>query len=909
MTRLSYCLSICLLTLLAGIFGASAQASEGSFFDYQTLRPSPQRVVYFNNGRTLTAAPDATYELRVTASLLEDANYIAARFKTMAGLTVEVTTDDALKSRGEFAAVLRTDKKWTGPEVTPTPAGKAAGYSMQIDPEGIFIAAEDRVGGFHGLQTMVQTIALALETRQSLPTVIITDWPDVANRSMLLVVNKLRGNDDLTYLKRVLDALAGLKFNSVFFEFDNVLPGPKYRFPTLVPNPLDEAKVRELCDYARSLHLEVNLAFQFGSHCTWLLYEPAYEKLGEAERSKMGWNNTNWSPLNEELWPVIEDLLKHQIEICKPKHVHIAHDELDFGEFNTSASSKAAGLSNEELTVKGINRLRQIIPSDINVLIWFDMYMPESMKRAHRVGFVNSDRVHQLTDKGIDMHVWLYGGDPHHVTAAEYLKRHGRKFWTSTFEPQGVERVCYFTKTLGAEGVMGTHWYEVDSKWNNPRNISPKAMQAIVALGQYAWSSSPVGNLLELDTVRLFRLLTDGADPVQAAGIAQQVDLSSVANGDSESVKTKAAWAAKLLSTVRSGRGDAVEQLQRTVPGGGVLLAGQKSEVGTLPQKVRIPVGQDVSAVTFFHTANIPDPTAGLDAWNNAFVHPRIGSYTLVFADGQKETIALDYRWNIQDWNSLYGAYASQHAWAATGKGGVRQQVQQVHWQAKSAATRKLDRIEFASDLRNGLNPFLLQVVAHVPAGSGQVASNDGEADQVIWADDFEYRSQNELQAAWSGIARKFGVPQMRVGGNPSGEKAIRWELKPANYRLRDDIGFQRERIDFTGANELSFMVRVQGGDEKEIRGFSCSLYLGNEKANYWYRYGFYLPEQGKWHRVRLPMATRFTEGKVPQEGGLANLDTFMISIWHQNQTPVTVLIDDVRVVNSQNPVLYRSVR
>ena len=913
MTGLSYLASICLVVLMSfASMGASASSGENPFFDYQQLRPSPQQVAYFNHGQSLEVVAGKAYELRVTPALAEDAAYIARRFEKVAGVKVTVVVDASLASKADHAALLRADENWAGPAIAPPRAAKAAGYGLLIEASGALVVANEQVGAFHGLQTLVQAFALAREDGQMLPAALITDWPDVANRSMLLVVNRLRGNDDLTYLKSVLDTLSALKFNSVFFEFDSALHGPKFAYPKQVPNPLDDAKIAELCDYARSLHLEVNLAFQFGAHCTWLLSEPAYEHLGETDKSKFAWDNTNWSPANEQLWPVVEDLVKHQIAICKPKRVHIAHDEMEFGQFNTSESSKAAGLSNEELIAMSIKRLRDMIPSDIKVMVWFDLFMPDGMKKSHRVGFVKSDRMMALTPRDIEINLWLYGGGVDHVEATSHMKRHDRKFWTATFEAPGVERVCYFTKTLGAEGVLGTHWYEIDSKWNRPRGISAKAIHAMVALGQYAWSSAPVPNLFEQDTVRLFRLMADGPAITRSLGQAEVVDLTRVANGDQEAIRSEARWVGQLVDALRSGKGDATAGLVRTIPGGGVLLAGSETDPATLPRKVTIPVGKTVGAVTFYHTAGLAEPAAGIDAWNKALNLPRLGTYTLVFSDGQKETtqvLSLDYRWNIQDWNSLYGSYASRLAWSLTGSDGVRMQVQQMQWQASEEAGRRLERIEFTSDLRNGMNPYLLLITTHAPrSDDADKAAQAGDI-KVIWADDFEYKTQRELQQAWSGINRKFAAPEMRVGGSASGEKSLRWELPAVNWKARDDLGFQRERIDFTAGNELIFKIRTLGGSEEEMRGFTCALYLGNAKENYWYRYVVTLPAKGKWEEVRLPLAARFTEGKVPPKNGMANLDTFMISVWHKNQTPVSILIDDMRVIHSENRQLYRKVR
>src|SRR5690606_6770379 len=111
-------------------------------------------------------------------------------------------------------------------------------------------------------------------------------------------------------------------------------------------------------------------------------------------------------------------------------------------------------------------------------------------------------------------------------------------------------------------------------------------------------------------------------------------------------------------------------------------------------------------------------------------------SYTLVFEDGSGEStqeITLDYRWNIQDWNNLYGAYASRLAWVSVGEGGERMQVQRLDWRSRDGVERVLKRIEFASDLRNGMNPFLLGVATR---GPGRAPAEPTDQRTLVWGDD-----------------------------------------------------------------------------------------------------------------------------------------------------------------------------
>ena len=889
---------------------------DSPYMDYGLLKPVPQRVIYENNSKAFELTKVATYELLITENLVTEAQLFVQRLRDLSIIDsdIDIIRDSALSLKGEYVAILRLNKCWNGPGNSPANVKKMQGYSMQIDPEGFMVIGADLDGAFYGLQTILQVLNIARDTQKKIPAALISDWPDIPNRSILLVIKSLHKDSDLSYFKKILEALANLKYNNVFFEFSFALPGPQYAFPGLTgpdKTPLKDEMASQLCDFARSLHMEVNLAFQFGGHCTWLLYEPAYCNMGESPPARFAWPNTNWSPANPKLWEIVEDLVTHQINVCKPKRVHIAHDEMAYGEFNKSISSLEANLSNEELISLGINKLRKIIPADIKMHVWFDLFMPDEVKVEENRTFASSEKMMQLTPKDMVMNMWFYSGEPEHVATAEYFKKHKRKFWTSTFKASNVARVCYYTDLLGAEGVMGTHWFETNSEWNNPRNISSQAMQAIIALGSFSWNSSTIDNLVELDSAGFFKMIAEGSKPIDYSLFDNiNVDLSKSANFPSEQLESLYPMLADLVKKIDMGRGKYLtrEKLSFT---GAVLLAGKSSEKDILPTKILIPINRKVSSVSFYHTANVAVTDAGMGSWQKATAHPKLGSYKLIFGDSEEEVsceIPLEYRWNIQDWNNLYGSYDSKLVWLYTTGSGVIMQIQKYVWHPDNEQVRFLKAVEFSSDITNGMNPLLLQITTHTPLDKKTSLKING--DEFIWGDDFEYESNMFLQERWKGGREglKYGIPTLDTKIIKSGQKSLMWEIIPSSVKLRSDIGVQTEIINVAKGNKLFFSIRTQKPDTV-VKDFICSLYLGNTKNGYWYQYGFGIPADGEWKTYELSLSSAFTEGVVPEEGGMADLDTVKFSIWHQNKEPVLVFIDDLKIIKSNDPALFNTVR
>lgn len=129
------------------------------------LQPTPQKYV----GSEDSVSIPARYSLQVGATLRG-----SAAEQLLAGLFPDavVTADFSVcigmkgdKSVRKYAA--RIPKQ-------------AEGYYLKIDKEGIVVAGADRRGGFYGVQTLVQLIALP-----KLPLVEVTDYPDVPYRGVV----------------------------------------------------------------------------------------------------------------------------------------------------------------------------------------------------------------------------------------------------------------------------------------------------------------------------------------------------------------------------------------------------------------------------------------------------------------------------------------------------------------------------------------------------------------------------------------------------------------------------------------------------------------------------------------------------------------------------------------------------
>jgi hypothetical protein len=899
--RVRFALLVIVMSALFGMMG-TAQAAGLS-----QIQPTPQFVL--NGPTTQTLKIDAETPLAAQVSVAGRAELAIFRqqLNRLTKLDIRLDTAPTPENKGRFTLLLKKNDTWIGPQVWPDAPKKTEGYALVIEEGGIALSGNDSRGFFYGLQTILQLCMHATESDGQIPTARISDWPALSERTTLLIIKNLRRDGNIEYVKNLLAGLASMKYNSVFLQFDSAVPGPKYAFPETVKNPLTDAQVTDICATARKYHLDVNLAFQFGAHCTWMLAEPAYSKFGENFDQPFSWDNSNLCPLNADLWKVIADLVEHQMKLCQPKYVHIAHDEIGHGEFAEHPLCKNSGLSKEELIATSLRKLRQIIPANkAKMIMWHDLLMPDAFKSPPYLGVVNGPKLLDLVPPGVEIAIWDYAGSANHIPAIEYFTGHRRKFWVSTFEAAGASKVASYGDMYGGNGLIATHWHEGGfCTWDSPTSFSAAAMNATVAAAALAWNPREDAALTSnVDRVKIFHDAVEGMQP-------------RIANADWSSLKLPTGPASSPDTSPSSASDSVLATFLNSLPGHlttdsgipferfkqPIILAGGKGQTDEAARKKTITVGQDVVAVHFLHSCDTPAAEAGMSSWQAAQSRPEIGSYRLKFSEGEDVVIPLQYRWNIQDWNALQGAYATQIAWQGTFKQGISAKLTQASWTAPDNRARKLESIEFVSTTELGLSPALVGVTLQVPASKTN-SSTDGlkDIDHVVFAENFDYDATQLLLNQWDGYELNAKV----VKDGPGFKSAVEINL-PANKGTTTDrlnFGKKNLNVDLSKANTLSLRMKtqMQPGD-----AVTCIVYLGNTKGeqSYWMYYGLTIDSQ--WQRLTLPLGSAVTEGTKPADGK-STVDTIMIAFWHKNQSPINVTIDDFTIGRYIGPEVFNTI-
>jgi hexosaminidase len=166
------------------------------------LIPQPAELQVLSGSWTLTGSAAITYNVpegRIVAEMLVEKINKPTGFKLTA-------------KQGQAGAIqLKLN-------ATPDPKTGKEGYTLISTPKGVIITANQPVGLFYGMQTLLQLLPKEIESRVTVkakwtvPAVKITDYPRFAWRGLMLDVSRNFFTKD--EVKRYIDEMARFKFNT-----------------------------------------------------------------------------------------------------------------------------------------------------------------------------------------------------------------------------------------------------------------------------------------------------------------------------------------------------------------------------------------------------------------------------------------------------------------------------------------------------------------------------------------------------------------------------------------------------------------------------------------------------------------------------------------------------------------------
>lgn len=219
------------------------------------------------------------------------------------------------------------------------------GYELVITPQGVTIHAHDEAGAFYAVCTLNQIVEQA---GAELPTLKITDWPDIPVRGVMLDISRDKVPSMETMFSLV-DLLAGWKINQLQLYTEHTFAYRNHPEVWAQASPFNGQEILELDEYCRQRHIElVPNQNSLGHMHRWLVH-PRYAPLAEVRdgyRTPWGHVDGPYSlcPIDPRSLDLVRGLYDELLPHFSSRMVNVGCDEIfDLGQGRSQATVEERG--------------------------------------------------------------------------------------------------------------------------------------------------------------------------------------------------------------------------------------------------------------------------------------------------------------------------------------------------------------------------------------------------------------------------------------------------------------------------------------------------------------------------------------------------------------------------------------
>jgi len=559
----------------------------------------------------------------------------------------------------------------------------AEGYVLHVSSNMVVIAGCDDPGAFFGMQSLRQLIDD--ENGTKVPGVKVRDWPNMPFRGIRLYVP---GPENISFFKRFLrDFMALYKFNKVvlevncmrldrhpevnagWIEFANDLQYSRSNRPVGIRGEgktsshydagdgliIEKDDMKDIVELANQNFIEVIPEIPSLTHAYYLLTR--HPELSEYPGDN--WPDT-YCPSIPATYDLMFDVYDEYIEVMQPKMIHIGHDEW---RMPLDVCPHCREKNYFDLYVQDVNRIYDYMSNKgIKVAMWGD-HLLESVRNAGPREGVSSTGVKYQKPGALPPSL-VKESIPKDILVFNW-------FWVDQEKDKEVDDFG-FTQLYGNFKSNISNWDEriekVDvvggapSSWSatTEYNFGKDLLIDFLGCANLLWSTHTVSQTdlpsIAWDlmpTIRAGlsakRIPSEDGDMVFPVDISSQFNLPAdpgVFNINLSALKSGEIYSRKKVFNLTKPAGSA----------GNCAVAVGSIGVGENPLPVEvegIPIEEDVSSLIFLHACalpamnqkayfNIPDffDTADLLGW-----------YEVVYEDGYRVTVPVQYGVNILEWN------------------------------------------------------------------------------------------------------------------------------------------------------------------------------------------------------------------------------------------------------------------
>jgi Glycosyl hydrolase family 20, domain 2/Glycosyl hydrolase family 20, catalytic domain len=558
------------------------------------------------------------------------------------------------------------------------------GYLLHVGNNNVVITGWDDPGAFFGFQSLRQLMMAG--SGKQIQGMDVTDWPEMPFRAIRLYVP---GPENIAFFKRFLsDFMALYKYNKVIIELNCMrldrhpevnagwiefskelkysrsnstlgLHGEEKNSSHYDAGDgyiIEKNEVREIVDYANQNFLEVIPEIPSLTHGYYLLTR--HPELAEYPGDK--WPDT-YCPSNPASYDLMFDVYDEYIDVIHPKMVHIGHDEW-WGAPN-GVCPLCKGKDHSVLFAQDLNKIHGYFArKGIKIAMWGD-YLLESVRDTLVQNRVSSTGLKYQTPGAVRPEI-VKDSIPKDILIFNW-------FWDDPAKERELDRFG-FTQIYGNFTTAITNWDErikkanitggAPSSWasTNEYNFGKDLILDCLGCANLLWSTHTLSQTDLGDIVRGMipavraglhgeRIPSEDGDPVVAVDISKYLNLPADSKVFGIQLGNLKSGEVRSGSKVFTLSGRAQQSGNRLVCAGS---AGK--DRNPLPNTVKgIKINDDVSSLIFLQACarpsanqkayfNIPDFFDSADL---------LGWYEIVYEDGFKENVPIQYGVNILEWN------------------------------------------------------------------------------------------------------------------------------------------------------------------------------------------------------------------------------------------------------------------
>jgi len=557
------------------------------------------------------------------------------------------------------------------------------GYILNVNANLILIGGFDDSGSFFGLQSLRQLlIASKGKTVQGLK---VRDWPSLPFRAIRLYAP---GPDQIAFFKRFLrDFMSLYKYNKVILELNGMrldkhpevntgwVEFAKYmqysrsnstvglkgeeknssHFDSADGKILEKEDVADLVKIANQNFIEVIPEIPSLTHGYYLLTK--HPELAEYPGDK--WPDT-YCPSNPKSYELLFDVYDEYLAVIKPKMVHIGHDE--WWGAPIDACPRCKGKDYAALFASDVNKVHSYLAKKgIKAAMWGD-YLLESVREKGVQNRTSSTGVKYQTPgalpealvraeipKDILIFNWFWIDEEKEAA----LNNMGFKQLYGNFTPN-ISNWDSRIKKIDLAGGAPSSWAAT-----NQINFGKDIMLDFLGCANLLWSKHTI-NEIDLPLM-VWNLMPSIRTNLNVAAVPSEdgdeilpIDISKFYNQNKD-IKAFELDLNDLSNGWVSHKQKQFNLQNRNSPNKHIVTVSTTGKgENPFPKKVEgIAINEDVSSLIFLHAAakqaanqkayfNIPNMFDSADL---------LGYYEVVYEDGFKSIIPIQYGVNILEWN------------------------------------------------------------------------------------------------------------------------------------------------------------------------------------------------------------------------------------------------------------------